>query len=64
MAAIEQKEKNEAIVVLHKLGYSYRWIAKAVGRKKPNVIKVWQRDKNKYQIPQYDFEKDVKQIQN
>jgi len=53
----EHKEANEAIVVLHKLGYGYGWIAKALGKKKPNVIKVWHRDKDKYNIPAYDTQK-------
>jgi len=57
MAMPLQKEANEAIVVLHKLGYGYGWIAKALGKKKPNVIKVWHRDKNKYHIPNYDIQK-------
>ena len=52
MAMPLQKEKNEAIVLLHKLGKSFLWIARAVGKQKPNVIKVWQRDKDKYQLPQ------------
>lgn len=47
-----KREQNEAIVVLRKLGYSYQWIARALGKKRPNVIKVWQRDKDKYEVPQ------------
>jgi len=53
MAMPLHKETNEAIVILHKLGYGYGWIAKALGKKKPNVIKVWHRDKDKYNIPKY-----------
>ena len=48
------RERNEAIVLLHKLGKSYLFIAKAFERAKPNIIKVWNRDKDKYSLPKVD----------
>ena len=48
------RERNETIVLLHKLGKSYLFIAKALERSKPNIIKVWNRDRDKYSLPKVE----------
>jgi len=49
-------EKNEAIVSLKKLGWTFRKISKIWDNGDwRNVKKVWRRDKNKYNLPE-DYE--------
>lgn len=49
-------EKNEAIVLLRKLGWRFLKISKAWDNSdKRNVKKVWDRDKDKYNLPE-DYE--------